>query len=79
MGKEKTHYIYKITLLCGSLKNKYYLGKHTTSNWKDGYVGSGKIVQDYFKKYGRKKNITYKKEIIEFNTTIEKMLKGKKK
>lgn len=72
MGKEKTHYIYKITLLCGNLKNKYYLGKHTTSNINDGYTGSGKIVQDYFKKYGKKKNITYKKEIIEFNTTIEK-------
>lgn len=65
------HYIYKITLLCGSLSGKYYLGKHTTNNIKDGYVGSGTIIKDYFKKYGRKKNITYIKEIIEYNSTIE--------
>ena len=68
---DKIHYIYKITLLCGKLSGKYYLGKHTTSNPKDGYTGSGRIVKDYFKKYGRKKNVTYIKEIIEYNTSME--------
>lgn len=68
---EKVHYIYKITLLCGSLAGKYYLGKHTTKNVKDGYAGSGKIVSDYFKKYGKKKGVTYLKEILEFNETME--------
>ena len=68
---KKIHYIYKIILLCGKLAGKYYYGKHTTSNPKDGYAGSGKIVVDYFKKYGRKKNITYIKEIIEYNSTME--------
>lgn len=65
------HYIYKITLLCGNLTGKYYLGKHTTNNIKDGYAGSGKIVSDYFKKYGKRKGITYSKEILEYNDTME--------
>ena len=69
--KKKVHYIYKITLLCGSLNGKYYLGKHTTDNFKDGYAGSGTILKDYFQKYGKKKNITYRKEIIEFNNSAE--------
>ena len=68
---QKIHYIYKITLLCGSLSGKYYYGKHTTSNQKDGYTGSGRIVKDYYKKYGRKKNVTYIKEIVEYNSTME--------
>ena len=67
----KVHYIYKITLLCGTLAGKYYLGKHTTKNTKDGYAGSGKVITDYFKKYGKKKNVTYVKEIIEYNDSIE--------
>ena len=68
--EHKIHYIYKITLLCGKLAGKYYIGKHSTSNKRDGYAGSGRIVTDYYKKYGRKKNITYIKEIIEYNQTM---------
>ncbi len=63
------NYIYRITLLCGYLSGKYYLGKHT-GFLTDGYAGSGRIVKDYFKKYGRKKNVTYIKEILEFNASI---------
>lgn len=65
------HYIYKITLLCGSLAGCYYIGKHTTSNIKDKYAGSGRIVKDYYKKYGKIENETYTKEILEYNESFE--------
>lgn len=53
-------YIYKITLTKGSLKDKIYIGKHTTNNLDDGYKGSGVIVNKYYKKYPN----DYIKEII---------------
>lgn len=69
------HYIYKITCLCGSLKDHYYIGKHSTRDIsdlsKDYYTGSGKIIKNYFAKYGKIKNITYIKEILEYNSTKE--------
>lgn len=63
------HYIYKTTLLCGSLSGKYYIGKHTTqvNPEKCLYAGSGIIVKDYFKKYGKVKGKTYNIEILELN------------
>lgn len=70
MEKKIVHYIYKITLLCGSLKDHYYIGKHTTKN-SDGYTGSGVIILNYFKKYHRKIGVTYLKEILEYNTSME--------
>lgn len=71
---ENRFYIYKITLLCGSLADHYYYGKHKMRNNRknpltDGYFGSGTIVKDYFKKYGKKRNETFIKEIIEFNNS----------
>ena len=72
MSKPKYHYIYKITLLCGSLAGHYYIGKHSTTNLYDGYTGSGKIVLDYFKKYSAKECITFTKEILEYNTSDKK-------
>jgi len=68
--KLKFHFIYKTTLLCGHLAGKYYLGKHT-GYLTDGYAGSGKILKDYFKKYGKKKNKTYIRELLEFNGSKE--------
>jgi len=65
------HYIYKITLLCGSLKDHYYIGKHSTKNPKQKYYGSGKILRDYYKKYGKKAGVTFLKEILEYNSTEE--------
>lgn len=70
------YYTYKITLLCGSLKNHYYLGKHSTKNLNDGYCGSGKILVNYFKRFPKKKGITYTKEIIDFFDTEEQVFKG---
>ena len=34
-----------------SLYGKIYYGCHETKNLNDGYVGSGKIIKDYIKKY----------------------------
>lgn len=62
----KYYYIYKITCLCGNLKDHYYYGQHRTDNLNDGYAGSGNILLYYYKKYGKIENKTYKKEIIEF-------------
>jgi hypothetical protein len=63
------HYIYKITLLLGSLKDCYYYGKHTTQAKPEncGYAGSGVIVTGYFKKYGKEKGVSYTIEIVELN------------
>ena len=63
------HYIYKTTLLCGTLAGKYYIGKHTTQAKPEncGYAGSGVIVKDYFKKYGKVKGETYNIAILELN------------
>lgn len=61
------HYIYKITILCGTNKGRYYIGKHTTDNLDDGYAGSGLVVLRHYKKYGKIEGVTFKKEILEFN------------
>lgn len=33
---KKFRFIYKITLLCGSLKDHYYIGQHSTNNINNG-------------------------------------------
>ena len=70
---KKYHYIYKITLLKGSLTDHYYIGKHTTLAKPEncGYAGSGKIVKSYYEKYGKTKGETYDIEILEFNPDKE--------
>lgn len=60
------YYTYKINLLKGSLVNKYYLGKHQTENLDDNYAGSGRIIKNYFNKYGKIEGETYTKEIINY-------------
>ena len=65
------HYIYKITCLKGSLKNHYYIGKHSTVNDDWEYYGSGTIIQDYYKKYGREQGVSITKEILEYNQSFE--------
>ena len=66
------YYTYKITLLNGSLKDKYYYGRHQTENLDDGYKGSGSILLDYYKKYPN----DYKKEILSFYDNYDDLLKG---
>lgn len=45
-----TYIIYKTTNL---INDKIYVGKHNTSV-NDGYLGSGKILKQSIKKYGKK-------------------------
>lgn len=76
MNSEKKYYIYKITLLCGSLAGHYYIGKKKLKKTEhnpmsDGYYGSGVIVKNYYKKYPFKQGITAIKEILELNETEE--------
>lgn len=69
----KFYYIYKITLLKGSLKNHYYFGQHSTNNLNDNYCGSGTILLKYYKKYGHIENETYTKEILSFYNNLEEL------
>lgn len=64
-------YIYKITCLCGSFKDHYYYGQHTTNNLDDGYFASGRKIKDYRKKYPD----GYKREILAFYDTEEELNK----
>ena len=43
------NYIYKITNITNG---KIYIGKHSTDDLNDGYMGSGKIIKQAIKKYG---------------------------
>ena len=76
MENNKKYYIYKITLLKGSLAGKYYFGKRhlkkdQNNPMTDGYYGSGTIVKKYYKKYPFKQGVTAIKEILELNDTEE--------
>lgn len=65
-------YIYKITCLCGSFKDHYYIGQRRYKGRDvdmDRYTGSGKLIKDYFKKYGFDR--TYTKQILEIVPTKE--------
>lgn len=68
------HYIYRIDFLCGK-PGRYYLGKRTF-RWKnaenDSYAGSGDFCKEYYEEYGKIKDVTYKKTIIEINDDFEK-------
>ena len=52
------HFVYKTTNL---VNGKFYIGKHSTDNLDDGYLGSGRVLINAVKKYGKE---FFKREII---------------
>lgn len=61
------NYIYKITNL---INGKIYIGKHSTDNLDDGYMGSGIHIKRSIKKYGIE---NFTKEYIAFCDTEDKL------
>lgn len=59
------HYFYKITNVDNG---NYYYGVHNTDNLNDGYMGSGKVLRQAYKKHGIDK---FRKEIIKFFDTMD--------
>lgn len=58
--KKQYNFIYRTTC---KINNKYYIGMHSTDNLDDGYIGSGKKLWRYIRKYGRD---SFDFEILEF-------------
>ena len=69
---KKFHFIYKTTNL---LNNKFYIGMHSTSNLKDGYIGSGTRLRHSIRKHGID---NFKFEIIEWCDDRETLVKREK-
>jgi hypothetical protein len=67
--KEKIiHYIYKTTC---NVTGKWYVGMHSTSDLKDGYLGSGTILRYSIRKYGKD---NHTKEILEYCESRELLI-----
>lgn len=55
----KEYYIVYVTT--NNLNGKIYVGSHATNNLDDGYLGSGKVLKQAIKKYGRE---SFSREVI---------------
>lgn len=62
------HYIYKTI----STSGKYYIGRHSTDNLDDGYLGSGLWVRSM------KDKSSLRKEILSFCDSVEELLEKEK-
>ena len=60
------HIVYQTTNL---INNKIYIGKHSTENIDDGYLGRGIALTKAIKKYGRE---NFKRTILHFCSSSEK-------
>lgn len=67
---KKYYYVYKITNL---VNGKIYVGKHSTDNLGDNYMGSGIRLRQAYKKYGLE---CFNKEIMQFYTSEEELNRG---
>lgn len=59
------HFVYKTT---NKVNGKFYIGRHSTNNLDDGYLGSGKHLLLALKKYGKE---NFKRDILEFCEDFE--------
>lgn len=66
---KKYHFLYKTINL---LNQKFYIGIHSTSNLKDGYLGSGTKLRRSIRKYVKE---NFKLEILEFYDSRELLIK----
>ena len=66
---KKFFYIYKTTNL---INDKFYIGMHSASNLKDGYLGSGTRLRRSIRKYGKE---NFKLEILEFLPDFDSLKK----
>lgn len=64
------NYVYKITNL---INGKIYIGKHSTDNLDDNYMGSGTRLRQAYKKYGLE---NFKKEVIDYYNSEEELNRG---
>lgn len=67
---KKYYYVYKITNL---VNGKIYIGKHSTDDIEDGYMGSGIRVKQAYQKYGLE---NFNKEVIQFYTNNDELNQG---
>lgn len=68
-GSSRLHFVYMTTNM---LDGKFYIGKHSTDNLEDGYLGSGVVLTRAIKKHGP---ANFKREIIAtFDTEEEALL-----
>lgn len=72
MSKFKYTYLVYLNEPKSSLCGCIYYGQHTTDNLNDGYIGSGKILRDYLKKYPN----GYYRKILNFYNTQEELNKA---
>jgi group I intron endonuclease len=59
-----------IDLITNNLNGKIYVGKHSTDNLNDGYMGSGVALHRAYKKYGVE---NFSKKILAYADTEEKL------
>ena len=67
---KKYYYVYKITNL---VNGKIYIGKHSTTNLDDNYMGSGVVLHQAYQKYGLE---NFNKEVMQFYTSEEELNQG---
>lgn len=63
------HFVYKVI---NKVNGKFYIGKHSTNNLNDGYLGSGVALANAIKKYGKE---NFERIILKFFPTAEEAFK----